>query len=227
VLNLTWQNTAVQQQKDLEYERGQSKVGYRYDGDFDDHMASGGGSKEFKGKVDWVAVNNSSLIQHWLPKTALAAAMLSGKPLPTAARLWCRLLPTCRHLSRMQPAATVPLGLYFGPNDYQTLKQYNNDMEDMVDLGSGIFSFVKYINRWIVIPAFNFFSGFTQNYGIVILLLTLLLRLMISPLTYSSYLSGAKMKVLRPEIEQVARQTRRRPAGHEHGSNEVVPRSRC
>src|SRR6476620_12627397 len=76
-------------------------------------------------------------------------------------------------------------------------------MENMVNLGSGIFSFVKYINRWIIIPIFDLFSKFTSNFGIVILLLTLFIRLLISPLTYSSYLSGAKMKVLRPEIEQL------------------------
>ncbi len=76
-------------------------------------------------------------------------------------------------------------------------------MENMVDLGSGMFAFVKYINRWIILPAFDIFRKVTSNYGIVILLLTLLIRLLISPLTYKSYLSGAKMKVLRPEIEKL------------------------
>jgi YidC/Oxa1 family membrane protein insertase len=97
----------------------------------------------------------------------------------------------------------LPLALYYGPNDYKILKQYDNDMENMVNLGSGIFAFVKYVNRWLVIPVFDLFKKVTTNYGIVILLLTLVIRLLISPLTYSSYLSGAKMKVLRPEIEQL------------------------
>jgi YidC/Oxa1 family membrane protein insertase len=100
-------------------------------------------------------------------------------------------------------SATIPLSLYYGPTDYKTLKQYGNDMENMVNLGSGIFAFVKYINRWIIIPIFDLFARITSNFGIVILLLTLFIRLVISPLTYSSYLSGAKMKVLRPEIEQL------------------------
>jgi YidC/Oxa1 family membrane protein insertase len=76
-------------------------------------------------------------------------------------------------------------------------------MEDMVNLGSGMFAFVKYLNRWIVLPVFDFFRSLTSNYGIVILLLTLFIRLLISPLTYKSYLSGAKMKVLRPEIDKL------------------------
>jgi YidC/Oxa1 family membrane protein insertase len=76
-------------------------------------------------------------------------------------------------------------------------------MSNMVDLGSGMFAFVKYINRWIILPVFDLFRKITSNYGIVILLLTLFIRLVISPLSYSSYLSGAKMKVLRPEIDKL------------------------
>ena len=74
-------------------------------------------------------------------------------------------------------------------------------MENIIDLGSGIFSFVKYINRWIIMPVFDFFAGFVKNFGWVIALLTLFIRLVTSPLTYTSYLSGAKMKVLRPELD--------------------------
>ena len=76
-------------------------------------------------------------------------------------------------------------------------------MENIVDLGSGIFSFVKYVNRWIIIPVFNFFASLIGNYGWVIALLTLFIRLITSPLVYTSYLSGAKMRVLRPELETV------------------------
>jgi YidC/Oxa1 family membrane protein insertase len=76
-------------------------------------------------------------------------------------------------------------------------------MENIVDLGSGMFSFVKYINRYIIIPVFNFFASFIHNYGWVIAFLTIFIRLVTSPLTYSSYLSGAKMKVLRPELDTI------------------------
>lgn len=202
VLNLTWQNNAVQQQHDISYERGQSKVGYRYNNDFDNHMAPGGGSKEFTGKVDWVSVKQQFFNTTLIAKNGFSSGNLIWSA-PTDSSHTVVAATANLHVPVPSQSATVPLALYYGPNDYKTLKQYGNDMEDMVDLGSGIFSFVKYINRWIVIPAFNFFSSFTQNYGIVILLLTLLIRLVISPLTYSSYLSGAKMKVLRPEIEQL------------------------
>jgi YidC/Oxa1 family membrane protein insertase len=91
--------------------------------------------------------------------------------------------------------------LYYGPVDYDVLKKYNNGMEEMVNYGQGIFSFVKYINRYVVLPFFNFLSGFVSNYGLIILLMTLFIRLLTSPLVYKSYLSGAKMKLLRPELD--------------------------
>jgi YidC/Oxa1 family membrane protein insertase len=100
-------------------------------------------------------------------------------------------------------SAEIPFALYYGPNDYKILKSYKNEMENLVNLGQGIFSFVKWINRWLVLPVFDFFKSFMSSYGMVILLLTFFLRLIISPLTYSSYLSGAKMKALRPEIEKL------------------------
>jgi YidC/Oxa1 family membrane protein insertase len=98
--------------------------------------------------------------------------------------------------------ASIPLQIYYGPNDYYVLKKYDNDMHNIVDLGSGMFAFVKWINRWLILPVFEFLGKLTGGSGgWTILLLTIIIRLLIAPLTYSSYLSGAKMKALRPEID--------------------------
>jgi YidC/Oxa1 family membrane protein insertase len=201
-LNLTWQANAVQQQKDITYERGQSKVGFRYEGDYDHEAAIGGGSKEFKSKVNWVAVKQQFFNYTLLAKNGFASGNLIWTSPADKSNVVTQATANMQ-VPLQGDQASAQLSFYYGPNDYSTLKQYDNDMEDMVDLGSGIFAFVKYINRFIVLPTFNFFDKFTNNYGIVILLLTLVIRLLISPLTYKSYLSGAKMKVLRPEIEQL------------------------
>ena len=95
----------------------------------------------------------------------------------------------------------IPLQLFYGPGDYKILKSYGNQMYNMVPLGSGIFAFVKYINRGFVMPVFNFLSSKMASFGLIIALLTIVIRLLISPLTYQSYLSGAKMKLLKPEID--------------------------
>ncbi|HEX7457596.1 MAG TPA: membrane protein insertase YidC, partial [Ginsengibacter sp.] len=97
--------------------------------------------------------------------------------------------------------ALIPLQLFYGPGDYKILKSYGNQMYNMVPLGSGIFAFVKYINRGFVMPVFNFLSSKMASFGLMIALLTIVIRLLISPLTYQSYLSGAKMKLLKPEID--------------------------
>jgi YidC/Oxa1 family membrane protein insertase len=99
--------------------------------------------------------------------------------------------------------ATIPFGIYYGPSDYHTLKKYDLNFEKLVNLGQGIYAFVRPLNRFIIMPVFDFMQSLVGNYGIAIALLTLIIRLVISPLTYKSYLSGAKMKALKPEIAKL------------------------
>lgn len=96
---------------------------------------------------------------------------------------------------------TYDLQYYLGPNSYTTLKKMDIDLEDIINLGTGIFAWVAIFNKWIIIPIFNFLEGFISNYGIIILILTLIIKVVLFPLTYKSYLSQAKMKVLKPELD--------------------------
>jgi len=97
--------------------------------------------------------------------------------------------------------ATLPFQLYYGPNDFKILESQATGMTKIIDLGRGVYSFVRPINVYVIMPVFSFFKAHIASFGIAILLLTLFIRLITSPLVYSSYLSGAKMKALRPEIE--------------------------
>ena len=203
-LLLTWQNRAVKQQKDLSYEKQQSQIGYRENGDYDHSSAISSSSEEFKKPVNWVAVKQQFFNRTLIAKNNFTCGNISWvAPGNTDQKTVVQASANMKIQLDNAAKANIPLAIYYGPTDFKTLKQYGNDMESMVNLGSGMFAFVKYINRWIIIPIFDLFSKFTSNFGIVILLLTLFIRLLISPLTYSSYLSGAKMKVLRPEIEQL------------------------
>jgi YidC/Oxa1 family membrane protein insertase len=200
-INLTWQNKAVQLQKDLSYERQESRVAYRVDADYDYSSATGTDYEELDKNVNWVAVKQQFFNSAIVAKNNFSSGRVEWVS-PTTGNT---IVQTTANLKLNIPSssANIPLSLYYGPTDYKILKQYNNEMEDMVNLGSGMFAFVKYLNRWIVLPVFDMFRKLTSNYGIVILLLTLVIRLLISPLTYKSYLSGAKMKVLRPEIDKL------------------------
>lgn len=99
-----------------------------------------------------------------------------------------------------QTQATFPMQMYLGPNHYQTLKKLDLNLQDQIDLGWGIFGWV---NEWLVIPVFNFLDGFNLNYGLIILLLTIFIKVIIFPLTYKNYVSSAKQKVLKPEIDEL------------------------
>lgn len=203
-LNLIWQFDAVQQQKDVSYERTQSQITYKSEGNYDSKNVMGGNSHDFGSSINWIGVKQQFFNATIIAKNNFTSGNITwNAPTGTENKTVVQAVASLKAPLTGGQNATVPLSLYYGPTDYKILKQYGNDMQNMVNLGSGIFAFVKYINRYVILPVFDLFSKFTRNFGIVILLLTLFIRLIISPLTYSSYLSGAKMKVLRPEIDQL------------------------
>jgi len=95
---------------------------------------------------------------------------------------------------------TVALNFFFGPNHFKTLKSYNLGFEKVVPLGSWI---IKWINRYLVIPVFNVLGSRIASYGLIIFLLTLFLKIILFPLTFKSYLSSAKMRVLKPQVDEI------------------------
>ena len=95
---------------------------------------------------------------------------------------------------------TVPFEFYFGPNHYRTLKNYDQRYEKIIPLGGSV---IGLISRGVIIPTFNFLGKFISNYGIIILIMTILIKLVISPLTMKSYKSSAKMNVIKPEIDKL------------------------
>jgi YidC/Oxa1 family membrane protein insertase len=201
VLNFTWKSKAMQLEKDLDYEKQYAQVGFNLAGDFDYYGISSRSSKDFDKEVKWVAVKQQFFNTAFIAKNGFKNGKMEWV-VPSDSQTVVQAT-TNLQLPVSGATASVPLQLYYGPNDYKILKSYNLEMEGLVNLGQGMFAFVKYINRWMILPVFDLIKGFVGSYGIVILLLTFLIRLVISPLTYTSYLSGAKMKVLRPEIAKL------------------------
>lgn len=205
-LNLHWNTPMYQQQKALDYEKQQSRICFWENNDFDFERAKSGNTvtKDFTKPVQWLSFKqqffNTTVL---LVKDNFKSGKASMVGYPDSAK---KIFESSADMQVQVPATanvSVPMQLYFGPNDYAILKKYDNGMKNIVDLGSGMFSFVKYINRGVIYPIFNFFAGFITNFGWVIALMTLVIRLLISPLTYSSYKSGAKMRVLRPELDEL------------------------
>jgi YidC/Oxa1 family membrane protein insertase len=204
-LNLDWHSEMKKTQTFVYYEKRLTNVCFSTDNEFD--YISSKTEKTFEKPVQWVAV-----VQQFFNRTLIAKNNFEGGGIQwhrevsdTSAMLGSADV----HLQAKLPgtAATLNFQWYFGPNDYYILKKTSPHMDRIVDLGRDMYSFVRPINTYIVMPVFNFFKGFVSSYGIAILLLTLFIRLLTSPLVYSSYLSGAKMKALRPEIEILKKKT--------------------
>ncbi len=205
-LNFNWQFEADKKQNDIVYERRQSRLGYVEDGSYDYKTAATGATVTFEKPVNWVSVKQQFFNSSLIAKNNFNSGEISITVPADSSNIVGKAVANMKVQLPASTNATVPMAIYYGPNDFSVLKKYNLKMENIVDLGSGVFSFVKYINRYIIIPVFNFFASFIHNYGWVIALLTIFIRLVTSPLTYTSYLSGAKMKVLRPELDALKKQ---------------------
>lgn len=201
-LNMQWNMELKQQQRDVVYERNMSQLCFMEEGSYDYKRAASGVNTDLA-KVDWLTYKQQFFNTTIIPRLKFESAKAQ---MVTQADSTHILLDATANMKVKMPASATTRAefqLYYGPNDYKVLKGYDNGMMNIVDLGSGMFSFVKYINRYIIMPVFNGLTGLVSNLGWAILLLTLFIRLVTSPLTYKSYLSGAKMKVLRPELDEL------------------------
>jgi YidC/Oxa1 family membrane protein insertase len=203
-IDLAWQVKAIQQEIDVVGERRETQLDiYDKDG-FDYFTMKDGFSEKWEEGVKWMSLKQKFFNHTIIAKNGFSFAEVNTTmPESDTVRVVGAAMANLRIPVPAGSTVEIPLQLFFGPNEYKVLKKYNMDLEDIVNLGQGFYAFVKYINRLIIMPVFNLFSGFIKSYGLVIALLTIIIRLLTSPLVYTSYLSGAKMKALRPELDQL------------------------
>ena len=200
--NLVWQSQPMQHEKDVRYERQQTNICFYEDNDFDYIMSNT--EKTFESPVQWVSVAQQFFNVALINKNNFNSGNVSWvKQDADTSREIAKVTANLQAKLPLGAMATVPMQLYFGPNDYKILKQQAAEMDKVVNLGRDFYAFVRPINKYIVMPVFDFFSSFIVSLGLVIAFLTIFIRLLTSPLVYTSYLSGAKMKALRPEIEKL------------------------
>jgi YidC/Oxa1 family membrane protein insertase len=202
-LTMLWQVQARQHEMDIQGEKRETQIGLMEKGGFDYFTMGDGLNEKFDEGVKWLGVKQKFFTTTLIAKDGFSYADVSCTVPPDSTGIVAGTVANLKSTFPSSTQVTLPYQLYMGPNDYKILKGYKMDLEDMVNLGQGFYAFVKYINRWIVLPAFNFFEKMVGSYGLVIALLTIFIRLLTSPLVYSSYLSGAKMKALKPELDQL------------------------
>jgi YidC/Oxa1 family membrane protein insertase len=199
-ININWATSMRKQEMDLEQERRYTTIyDYNKEGSVDYLSSSKDDHAEVTDKkMQWV-----SFQAHFF-----SGVIISGNGFDKSAITVSMDVTDSLHSKQMSANlaltrntdGTFPMLFYFGPNKYSILQTQGYDLQKQIYMGWAPFAL---INRFAVLPVFNFFSKFTANYGIIIFALTLILKLVLSPLTYKSYLSMAKMRVLKPEMDEI------------------------
>lgn len=204
-LTLEWRNQLLTQEKNYENERNTTTVYFQYlDDEVDRLSETKDASSSLRTRVRWIGFK-----QQFFTTTLIANNYFLSGEVATAVNTASE---DPRYLEDLSAVLSIPydatdgysfaMRLYTGPTKYNILRKYDLGLERQIPLGWGFF-LMHWINRFAVIPVFNYLEKFNINYGIIILILTILLKIVLFPLTYKTYTSSARMRVLKPEIEEI------------------------
>ena len=207
-IGIDWSNVSYQNEKGFQNENMYTTLAYRFPGESSIEelgMSDGAKSKSVSTAVNWVAFKQQFFSSVFIaPQNVSSANMAFDTAAPGS-----ELLKSFSVQMAVPYSAQVEgydFAFYFGPNKYAILKKVTDNngadlhMERLIPLGWGIFGWV---NRWCVIPVFDFLRNYFGSFGIIILILVILVKLVISPLTYKSYVSMAKMRLIKPQVDEL------------------------
>lgn len=209
-IDLQWDLKSYRNERSISYENRYAEIYFEYEDEKIDYVAQGNDKEENPEKATFIAYKQHFFTSILLTKTPFENAKLYSNDLVKDEKK--------DTIFTKQYKATIPLAFsngeldykmnwYYGPTDYNTLKNYDRNLEKIVPLGWGVFG---WINKFIFIPLFGFLSSF-MGLGIAIIIFTILIKIAMSPITFKSFLSQAKMKVLRPEITEIGEKFKKDP----------------
>ena len=194
-------------EKGFKNEMQYSKLNYYFSGDKKPEIIGRGrdASKRIDTKTKWFAFQQQFFSALMTSKNEFASAdfdidFYSEDEYKTDGKLMACSAKLRSDFQGGSDNVVLPYEFYFGPNDYKTLKKYDQKYEKIIPLGGWL---VAWFSRLIIIPTFDFLGRFLTNYGLIILLMTIFIKLLISPLTIKSYKSSAKMQVIKPEMDKI------------------------
>lgn len=206
-LPMVWEMKGLSTEKDVYNQRLATQIYYRYQDNDDDYFTVSEEKNETLEKsVKWLGYRQLYFSTVLQSEEGFAKANIKSNTKFDAKDFVSKNAFTFELPLKGGGAQNYSFHWYVGPNDYNTLKAYNANYEDMVPYGYGIFTFVKYINKWFLLPLFTLLSASVGNVAIVLILMTIVIRLLLSFFTYKSYLSSAKMRVLKPELDELREQ---------------------
>lgn len=205
-INLDWKLQGIRHAKSASYENRYTEVLYEYDGGKDDYIGQGEYKEDDEENVTWVAFKQHFFTSILLTDTAFKKGAFTSRNVAAQSDLDDKDIKVTKEFSARMPLElqggelSYNMDWYYGPTDYKILNGYDRNLDEVVPLGWGIFGM---INKYLFIPLFGFLSSFISSYGIIIILMTVLVKLVLSPVQYKQYVSQAKMKILRPEINEI------------------------
>lgn len=199
-VDIEWRLKQRQLEKSITNERNASTIYWQFADGESDYINEGKAEKQvIQNKLNWIAFKQQFF------SAAFIAPGVIDKPITLETQFNDTSTTEVKQVSARfeipynhKPNEGFSAAFYFGPNHYKTLANYN--LQDLVPLG---WSFLGWINRWLVIPVFHFLEGLNLSYGIIILLLTIIVKILLFPLNYKSFMSGARMRVLKPEVDEL------------------------
>ena len=202
-MNLQWQMKTPQTEKSKSNQDMYTGLQYQYSADDEvDYLSFTSSDEEkIKSKLNWVAFKQQFFSCIFIAKDGFEKPTYLSSEKKGNSKYIKDLSAQFELPYKHKNNEQLNFQFYFGPNHYKILKSYNAGFEELIPLGWGIFGWV---NQYIIINIFDFLSKYMSNYGLIILLLTIIIKLALSPFTYKAYLSQAKMKVLKPEIDKIS-----------------------
>ena len=204
-IDIDWSVIIPRLEKGYKNEKQYSKLNYYFTGDktSEELARAKDGSERIDTKMKWFAFQQQFFSVIMTAENEFAAADLEARYFaeddPSRNLMAC----SAKLRSDIQAGSSnivVPFDIYLGPNDYATLKSYDQKYEKIIPLGGWM---VNWFSRLVIIPSFDLLGKFIKNYGLVILLMTLIIKLLLTPLTLKSYKSTAKMQVIKPEVDKI------------------------
>ena len=206
-IDLTWTMDILQQEKEEEDRLNGTTLFYQFDGDKCDKLAQNrDGEKNLSVKTRWVSYKQRFFASTLIAKNdeCFLSGSVSSKKDARKAQSDNRYVRTMSSVLAVpyngEPNESFGMSMYFGPAKFTLLKQYDLGLDDQINIGS------FFLNRWInrgIMAIFHFLERFIGNYGVIILLLTIFIKLILSPVTYKSYLSTAKIRAIKPETDEL------------------------
>ena len=199
---LEWRSNTFRNSRSIDYEGRYTELTYGYDGDRVDYLSLSGTDEETVSNIRWISFRQHFFSAILIPEAPLNEVTLYSKNLADDETLedkFTKRFTTAFKLPYNGGDLNQNFSFYYGPTDYKTLQNLDGDLEASIPLGWGIFG---WINRFIFLPLFGFLSSYLP-FGVAIIVMTIIVRLAMSPVTYKSYVSQIKMKVLRPDVEAI------------------------